>query len=150
MDNYCKLNFYVILEASLNDNWHIWIKDFNYVLSIISFALSIGYYHIILILQLSVRVCVRESGRSREAIRPELKLLFIWRAVVGRLHQTARWYGASQEPATKIRSKGKRTCGSPVTTKELDSGVDVTHGCYTEGGDSTLGVFSWELLWAKL
>ena len=25
--------------------------------------------------------------------------------------------------------------------KELDSGVDVTHGCFTEGGDSILGVF---------
>ena len=33
-----------------------------------------------------------------------------------------------------------------VTTKELDLGVDVMHGCSTEGGDSTLSVFSWELL----
>ena len=32
-------------------------------------------------------------------------------------------------------------CGSPVTAKELHSGVDVMHGCSTEGGDSTLGVF---------
>ena len=37
------------------------------------------------------------------------------------------------------------TYGSPVTAKELDSGVDVMHGSLTEGGDSILGVFSWEL-----
>ena len=33
-------------------------------------------------------------------------------------------------------------CGSLVTAKELDLGVDVMHGCFTEGGDSILGVFS--------
>ena len=37
--------------------------------------------------------------------------------------------------------------GLPVMmVKELDSGVDVMYGCFTEGGDSILGVFSWELL----
>ena len=41
-------------------------------------------------------------------------------------------------------------CGSLVTAKELDSEVNVMHGCFTEGGDSILGIFSWELLRAKL
>ena len=40
--------------------------------------------------------------------------------------------------------------GSPVTAKELDSGVDVMHRCFTEGGDSIQGIFSWELLRVKL
>ena len=43
----------------------------------------------------------------------------------------------------KIRSKSRLICGSPA---KLDSGVDAMHGCFTEGGDSILGVFSWELL----
>ena len=41
---------------------------------------------------------------------------------------------ASQEPRNKL------TCGSPVTAKELDSGVDVMQGSFTEGGDSILRV----------
>ena len=41
-------------------------------------------------------------------------------------------------------------CGSPVTAEELDLAFDVMHGCFTEGDDSILGVFSWELLRAKL
>ena len=27
-----------------------------------------------------------------------------------------------------------------MTAKELDSGVDAMHGCFTEGGDSILGL----------
>ena len=54
----------------------------------------------------------------------------------------------SQEPRNKIRSLF--TCGSPVMAKELDSGVDVMQGSFMEGGNSILGVFSWELLRAKL
>ena len=41
-------------------------------------------------------------------------------------------------------------CGIPVMAKELDLGADVMHGCFTEGGDSILGIFSWELLRVKL
>ena len=33
---------------------------------------------------------------------------------------------------------------------EQDSGVEVVHGCLTEGGDSILSVFSWEPLRTKL
>ena len=41
-------------------------------------------------------------------------------------------------------------CGSLVTAKELDLGVDVVHGSFKEGGDSILGLFSLEFLRAKL
>ena len=37
-------------------------------------------------------------------------------------------------------------CGIPVTAKELDLGVNAMQGSFTVGGDSILGVFSWELL----
>ena len=57
---------------------------------------------------------------------------------------------ASQEPQNKIRLKSRLTYGSLVMAKQLDLGVDVMHGCFTERGDSILGVFSWELLRAKL
>ena len=33
---------------------------------------------------------------------------------------------------------------------ERDSGVAVVHGCFSEGGDSILSVFSWEPLRPKL
>ena len=37
-----------------------------------------------------------------------------------------------------------------MTAKGRDSGVDVVHGCFPEGGDSTLNIFSWEPLPVKL
>ena len=37
-----------------------------------------------------------------------------------------------------------------VTENERDSRVAVVHGCFSEGGDSILSVFSWEPLRAKL
>ena len=37
-----------------------------------------------------------------------------------------------------------------VTANERDSGVNVVHGCFPEGGDSVLSVFSSEPLRAKL
>ena len=36
------------------------------------------------------------------------------------------------------------------TVNEHDLGLEVVHGCLTEGGDSNLRVFSWELLKLKL
>ena len=41
-------------------------------------------------------------------------------------------------------------CGGLETANERDSGVEVVHGCLTEGGNSILRVFSWELLKLKL
>ena len=41
-------------------------------------------------------------------------------------------------------------CGGLETVDERDSGVEVVHGCLTEGGHSILRVFSWELLKPKL
>ena len=35
------------------------------------------------------------------------------------------------------------TCGVLVTANERDLGVDVVHGCFPEGGDAILRVFSW-------
>ena len=40
----------------------------------------------------------------------------------------------------------KLMCGGLETANERDSGIKVVHGCLTEGGNSILGVFSWELL----
>ena len=37
-----------------------------------------------------------------------------------------------------------------MTVNELESIVAVVHRCFSEGGDSILGVFSWEPLRAKL
>ena len=37
-----------------------------------------------------------------------------------------------------------------VTANVQYSGVDVVHGCFTEGGDSVLNVFSSEPMRAKL
>ena len=37
-----------------------------------------------------------------------------------------------------------------MTANERDSGVDVVHGCFREGGDSILSVISWEPLPSKL
>ena len=42
------------------------------------------------------------------------------------------------------------TCGGLEMANERDSGVEVVRGCLTEGGDSILRVFSWELLKLKL
>ena len=37
-----------------------------------------------------------------------------------------------------------------MTANEGDLRVAVVHGCFPEGGDSTLSAFSWESLPAKL
>ena len=37
-----------------------------------------------------------------------------------------------------------------MTATERVSRADVVHGCFSEGGDSILNVFSWEPLPAKL
>ena len=37
-----------------------------------------------------------------------------------------------------------------MTANERDSIVAVVHGCFSEGGDSILSAFYWELLRAKL
>ena len=37
-----------------------------------------------------------------------------------------------------------------MTVNEQDLGVDVVHGCFSEGGDSILSAFSWEPLPVKL
>ena len=41
-------------------------------------------------------------------------------------------------------------CGGLETANERNSGVEVVHGCLTEGGDSIVRVFSWELEKLKL
>ena len=97
----------------------------------IFFRISFVVHIIILILHLSV-TSVCESGRSREAIRPEQKTFL------------------SKGRRARIRSKSRLTCCDLVTVNELDSRVAVVHGCFSEGGDSILSVFSWEPLRAKL
>ena len=41
-------------------------------------------------------------------------------------------------------------CGGQEKMNEQDSAVEIVRGCLTEGGDSILGVFSWEPLRTKL
>ena len=36
--------------------------------------------------------------------------------------------------------------GGQDTTKELESGIEIVHGCFMERGDPTLSVFGSELL----
>ena len=48
---------------------------------------------------------------------------------------------------TRLRSTGRLTLGA---TKEQRSGFEVVRDCFTEGGDSVVGVFCLELLRAKL
>ena len=106
---------------------------------------------------------VHKSRRSSGAIQPELKTsLYLescsWDAtpnspLIQPAMTPAACYrkSASQEPPNKIIiAKSRLTCGSLVMAKELDLGVDVMYGCFTKGGDCILGVFSWELLRAKL
>ena len=37
-----------------------------------------------------------------------------------------------------------------MTANKRDSMVAIVHGCFSEGGDSTLSAFSWETLRVKL
>ena len=49
------------------------------------------------------------------------------------------------------RSTGRPfTLGGSKATKEQRSGFEVVRDCFTEGGDSVVGVFCLELLRAKL
>ena len=41
-------------------------------------------------------------------------------------------------------------CGGQETAKELESEIEIVHGCFMEGGDSILSVFDGELLRVKL
>ena len=50
----------------------------------------------------------------------------------------------------KWRSTGRLTLGDSKATKEQRSGFEVVRDCFTEGGDSVVGVFCLELLRAKL
>ena len=89
-----------------------------------------------------MHACVHESGKSQEAIRPMLKLIFIWRAVVGMLYTIEPTDTASNGKLKLLKSrrtiKSRLTWSSLVTVKELDLGVDVVHGCFMEGDDSTV------------
>ena len=58
--------------------------------------------------------------------------------------------GALEACRRKLRSTGRLTLGGSKATKEQRSGFEVVHDCFTEGGDSVVGVFSLELLRAKL
>ena len=105
---------------------------------------------------------MRESGRSREAIRPVLKKLpILWIARVGcytREPTDTTSNGTStglkealcNSAGLKFDREVRFTCGGLETANERDSGVEVVHGCLTEGGDSILRVFSWELEKLKL
>ena len=48
------------------------------------------------------------------------------------------------------RLTGRLTLGGSKATKEQRSGFEVVRDCFTEGGDSVVGVFCLELLRAKL
>ena len=58
--------------------------------------------------------------------------------------------GALEVCRRKWRSTGRFTLGGSKATKEQRSGFEVVHDCFTEGGDSVVGVFCLELLRAKL
>ena len=58
--------------------------------------------------------------------------------------------GALEACGRKWRSTGRLTLGGSKATKEQRSGFDVVRDCFTEGGDSVVGVFCLELLRAKL
>ena len=50
----------------------------------------------------------------------------------------------------EIPATGRLTLGGSKATKEQRSGFEVVRDCFTEGGDSVVGVFCLELLRAKL
>ena len=59
--------------------------------------------------------------------------------------------GALEACGRKWRSRQVGlTLGGSKATKEQRSGFEVVHDCFTEGGDSVVGVFCLELLRAKL
>ena len=59
--------------------------------------------------------------------------------------------GALEACGRKWRSTGRPlTLGGSKATKEQRSGFEVVRDCFTEGGDSVVGVFYLELLRAKL
>ena len=60
--------------------------------------------------------------------------------------------GALEACGRKWRSTGRLTfkLGGSKATKEQRSGFEVVRDCFTEGGDSVVGVFCLELLRAKL
>ena len=77
-------------------------------------------YHNANLTVICLSVCVCESGRSWETIRPELKTsLYLescsWDTTPNTKEST------SQKPLNKVRLKNRLTCGSPVTAQELDS-----------------------------
>ena len=104
---------------------------------------------------------MRESGRSREAIRPGLKNF----SFSGSLELDATpkspltQLAMAPVPAKrrrfaiawdKTRLRSKLMCGGLETANERDLGVEVVYGYLTEGGNSFLRVFSWDLLKMKL
>ena len=58
--------------------------------------------------------------------------------------------GRFERRQDRIISKSKLGDDGLVTANERDSGVAVVHGCFPEGGDSILSVFSSGPLQAKL
>ena len=58
--------------------------------------------------------------------------------------------GALEVCGRKWRSTGRHTLGGSKATKEQHSGFEVVRDCFTEGGDSVVGVFCLELLRTKL
>ena len=56
----------------------------------------------------------------------------------------------TKEGALEWRSTGRLTLGGSKATKEQRSGFEVVRDCFTEGGDSIVGVFCQEQLRAKL
>ena len=58
--------------------------------------------------------------------------------------------GALEACGRKWRSTGRLTLGGSKATKEQRSGFEVVRDCFTEGGDSVVGVFCLYLLRAKV
>ena len=83
------------------------------------------------------------------------KILLLWIARVGRYtKEPTDTTSNDTRPGLKEKlcnSAGRSTltCGGLETANERDSGVEVVRGCLTEGGDSILRVFPWELLKLK-
>ena len=109
----------------------------------------------------SVRLWEREVTGSHSTCTENLLFLWIarvWRYTKKPTETTSN--GASSGLKEALcnsagqkydRARSKLTyCGLETAANERDSGVEVVRRCLTEGGDSILRIFSWELLKLKL
>ena len=97
------------------------------------------------------------SRRSPEAIRPQLKTDFFLRKATAGCYIMEPTSTTSKGASSRLKKAllqsvvqkldcevGRVTRDGQETAKELESGLEIVHRCFTERGNSILSVFSGE------